>query len=536
MDLKFYFSLFLRRLHWFLLILVIGSAIGLTLAKVLPPVFVAQARLLVESERIPGELAASTVNTEATEQIEIIQQRILTRNTLVDMASRLNIYGGTQAERQMTTEDLVADLRSRISIVTTGGAVPRGPTRATIVSVGFEAPTAQIASTVANELVTLIIREDVSMRTGSARQTLEFFQQETERLDRELAERGAIILEFKENNQEALPDSLEFRRSQQAASQERLLQLEREETALRDQRNRRVRLQEFSEANGVSDFGTTLTSEQEQLRALEDEMTGQLAVLSPTNPRIKLLEARIAALRSIVDAQTAREVVAAGAGGETAGAPLSDFEAQLAEIDGRIDFIGDQKAQIQRNLEQLSSSIESTPGNAITLDTLERDYANVRAQYDQAVANVARAETGDVIETLRQGQRISIIEQATTPNEPTKPNRPVIAAGGVGGGLLLGLAMVFLLEFFNKGIRRPVDITNALGITPFATLPYYRTGKDKLKRRSIILVVLAVAMIGIPLLLWGVHTYVMPIDQILNTVGRQFGLALPLSDNSSLQG
>jgi len=500
MDLKFYFSLFLRRLHWFLLFLVIGSAIGLTLAKVLPTVYEASARLLVESEQIPDELASSTVSTEATEQIEIIQQRILTRDTLVDMASRLNIYGGTQAERQMTTEDLVADLRSRISIVTTGGAVPRGPTRATIVSVGFEAPTAQIASTVANELVTLIIREDVSMRTGSARQTLEFFQQETERLDRELAERGAVILEFKEKNQEALPDSLEFRRSQQAASQERLLQLEREETALRDQRNRRVRLQEFSEATGVSDFGTALTPEQEQLRALEDEMTAQLAILSPTNPRIKLLEARIAALRSVVEAQTAREAVAAG--GETAGAPLSEFEAQLAEIDGRIDFIVDQKAQIQRNLDQLSASIESTPGNSIALDTLERDYANVRAQYDQAVGNVARAETGDVIETLRQGQRISIVEQAITPNAPTKPNRPVIAAGGVGGGFLLGLAAVFLLEFFNKGIRRPVDITNALGITPFATIPYYRTGKDKLKRRTIILVVLAAAMIGTSLILW----------------------------------
>jgi uncharacterized protein involved in exopolysaccharide biosynthesis len=523
MDFKFYFSLFLRRLHWFLLFLVIGSGIGLTLAKVLPPVFVAQARLLVESEQIPGNLASSTVNTEATEQLEIIQQRILTRATLVDMANRLNIYQGTQAERRLSTEDLVKDLRSRISIVTTGGAVPRGPTRATIVSVGFEAPTAQIAATVANELVTLIIREDVSMRTGSARQTLEFFQQEVERLDRELADRGAIILEFKEKNQTALPDSLEFRRSQQAAGQERLLQLEREDASLRDQRSRRLRLQEFSDANGISDVGVALTPEQEQLRTLENELTNQLAVLSPQNPKVKLLETRIAALRSIVEVQTARAAAAAGTG--TTAAPLTDFEAQIAEIDGRIEFIVNQKEQVERNLEQLSTSIENTPGNSIALDTLERDYANVRAQYDQAVGNVARAETGDVIETLRQGQRISIVEQAVTPSSPTKPNRPIIAAAGVGGGLVLGLLVVFLLEFLNKGIRRPVNITNALGITPFATLPYYRTGKEKLRRRSIIIGVLFVAMIGVPLLLWGVHTYLVPLDQLLNSMGQRFGSA-----------
>ncbi len=530
MDFRFYFSLFLRRLHWFLLFLVIGSAAGLTLAKMLPPVYVAQARLLVESEQIPGDLAASTVRTEATEQLEIIQQRILTRETLVDMARRLDIYQGTQAERQMDTETLVEDLRDRINIVTSGGAVARGPTRATLVSVSFEAPSARLASTVTNELVTLILREDVTMRTRTARQTLEFFQQEVDRLDSELAERGAVILEFKEANQEALPDSLEFRRSQQAAAQERLLQLEREESALKDRRSRLERINEFSLTSGIGGVGTALNPEQQQLRALEDELTSQLAVLSAENPRIKLLEARIAALRRVVEEQAVRQ-----AGVSENGAPMSGFEAQMAEIDGQISFIADQQIQTQQNLERLASSIDKIPGNSITLDTLERDYANVRAQYDQAVGNMASAETGDVIEALRQGQRISIVEQAVMPNEPEKPNRLLIAVGGVVGGMFLGLVMVVLLAVLNKGIRRPVDITNALGITPFATLPYYRTRQEQLRRRSIILGALGCCVIGIPLLLWGVNSYFMPIDQLINSLGQRFGFDVEMSDAVTLR-
>ena len=182
MDLKFYCSLFLRRLHWFLLFLVIGSAIGLTLATVLPPVYVAQARLLVESEQIPGNLAESTVRTEATEQLQIIQQRILTRDTLVDMANRLEIYGSrANGERpRMTTDELVDDLRGRISIVTNGGGSRRGPATATLVAVAFEAPTARMSSRVTNELVTLIQRQDVEMRTGGARRTLDFFEQDVD--------------------------------------------------------------------------------------------------------------------------------------------------------------------------------------------------------------------------------------------------------------------------------------------------------------------------------------------------------------------
>ena len=92
MDLKFYFSRFLRRIHYVLIIFALGSAIGLTLARMLPPVYVAEALLVVENEEIPDDLAASTVQTEITAQLQIIQQRILTRANLLDMANRLQIY------------------------------------------------------------------------------------------------------------------------------------------------------------------------------------------------------------------------------------------------------------------------------------------------------------------------------------------------------------------------------------------------------------------------------------------------------------
>ena len=137
-DLKFYLSLFLRRLHYFLIVLTLGSVIGLMLAWMLPPVYNAEARLVVESAQIPGELAASTVHVAATEQLEIIQQRILTRDTLLEMANRLQIYAPTpgQPVRRLEPDEIVEDLRKRITIQTTGGTQARGPVQATIVRVG----------------------------------------------------------------------------------------------------------------------------------------------------------------------------------------------------------------------------------------------------------------------------------------------------------------------------------------------------------------------------------------------------------------
>jgi len=71
MDLKFYLLIFLRRLPYFLILVAMGSAAGLVSALIQPPVYVAQARLVVESEQIPDSLAASTVETDASEQLQI---------------------------------------------------------------------------------------------------------------------------------------------------------------------------------------------------------------------------------------------------------------------------------------------------------------------------------------------------------------------------------------------------------------------------------------------------------------------------------
>jgi uncharacterized protein involved in exopolysaccharide biosynthesis len=520
-DLKFYFSLFLRRLHYFLIVLTVGTVVGLTLAWMLPPVYVAEARLVVESEQIPDDLAASTVQVAATEQLEIIQQRILTRDTLIEMANRLQIYASVPGHpsRQLEPDEIVEDLRERISIVTTGGAQPRGPVQATIVQVKFEAPTAQLAAAVTNEVVTLILRENVEMRTTVAGQTLDFFIQEVDRLDRELAEQGAKILAFKEANKDSLPDSLEFRRSQQAAAQERLLQIERDEAALKDRREGLVALYEAT-GRVAAPSSDTQTAEEQQLQALRDQLNQILAVLSPQNPKVKMLETQIAVLEKIVADQAAAAAPLAPEG-ET----LSPLDIQLADIDRQLSFLADTKVQVLGELDSLKASIEATPGNAIALDTLERDYANTRAQYDAAVANKARAETGDTIEALSKGQRISIIEQAIAPREPASPNRPLIAAGGVGAGFFVGLGLIVLIEVLKGAIRRPADITARLGITPFATLPYLRTAGQVRRRRVIIGLGFAIVLLAIPAGLWLVHTQITPLDLLLDRMLQKIGLS-----------
>lgn len=517
MDLRFYFLLFLRRLHWFLLFLILGTATGLTLAWVLPPTYRANSTLLVESPQIPTNLATSTVQTEATEALQIIQQRILTRDRLVELATRLEIY--TPAERaEMTGDEIVGDIRGRLNIATTGGASPRGPAQATVVNVSFEADRGQLAAAVTNELVAMMLRENVALRTSVANETLAFFDDEVQRLDRELAAKNAEILAFQEANLDALPDSLDFRRAQQSAAQARLAQLERDEALLRD---RRAALIEVYEQTGqvTPANQTALSPQQQQLQALRDQLTTALATLSSQNPRVRMLEAQIAGL----EAQIANSSPVATSG--TTDPQQAALQIQLADIDTQIAAIVDEKDRLLQQMAALQSTIDSTPANQIRLDTLMRDQAALQSQYNQAVSSRAQAETGETIEALSKGQRINVVEPARAPEDPVSPNRPLIALGGVGAGAALGLGLVLLIELLNKSVRRPADIQATLGIQPLGTLPYIRTRAQIWRRRAIIGSAFAVVAIGVPVALWWVHTYVTPLDLLLDRVLDRVRLA-----------
>lgn len=509
MDIRFYLSLLLRRLHYILLLVILGTALGATIALILPPRYVAQARLVVESQQIPDELAASTVQVEANEQLQIIRQRILARGTLLDMADSFRIY--TAEERaNLSPDDIVSDMRSRIGIETTGGS-RRNRSNATLVDVTFSAARAELSSAVANQIVTLILEENVEMRTTVSGQTVDFFEGEVERLGQELAQSSARLTLFQEENRDALPESLEFRRSQLLSAQERLIDIGRELDQLADRRRNLEALYDQTNGQGVI-APEAQTAEARELQRLQERYASSSAVMSDANPRQRVLRQQIEALEEIVANQV--NTVAPDASTPA----LSPLDIQIADIDNQVAFLEQRQTQITAQMEELARTIEATPNNAVTLGGLQRDLENTRSQYDRAVEARARAETGDAIEALSKGQRISIIENAVAPNAPNSPNRPKILLAGFGGGLMAALTLIVLLELLNTSVRRAADIERGLGITPIGTLSYMRTRREVIGRRLLIGFVLLVVILGVPAGVWAVDTYYKPVDLLLQSI------------------
>lgn len=503
LDIGFYLQRFWHRFPWFLIVVCAISAIGLTLALVLPPVYEAESVILVENPQISAELAASTVETGSSEALQIIHQRMFTRANMLDLAEKLKVYEG---QPPLTEEKIVLDMRERTTI-----ELPVTGSAADVVLVSFSAQTGVLSAAVTNELVTRILQENVALRTSTATQTLDFFRQEVERLGAELGLLGGEIMRYKLDHKDALPDSLEFRRTRQASQQERLVQLQREISSLKE---RRTRLVEIYQATGNVDTSMEPRSPEEaRLRELKDELTSARSKFSPEHPKVQELERLVEALEA-----TLQTVAPNNQNPDVSSTGNTTFDLQIADIDSQITFDLVQQQEIEKDLVALQASIDATPGNAIELDSVQRDYDNVQLQYNTAVERLGQAQTGDRIEALSKGQRMTVIEPAIVPDKPTSPKRKVIAVGAGFGGIALGMGLVVLLEVLNRTIHRPADLANKLGIQAFATVPYITTRGETLRRRLILAAVVLSLVIAIPALLLVVHQYYLPLDLLIGRV------------------
>ncbi|MGR3290532.1 MAG: GumC family protein, partial [Paracoccaceae bacterium] len=303
-----------------------------------------------------------------------------------------------------------------------------------------------------------------------------------------------------------------FRISQQSVFQQRLTTVERDISSLTEQRRRLVDV--FNATGRVVRGAAILTPEQQELTALQDDLRRALAVYSSENPRIKLIQAQIAQQEAAVTGQNTTNA-ANGQG------PLTVLDINLADIDARNDLLENERQRVLIQLQDLKSSIDRTAEISIALNAFNRDYANIQRQYDLAIDRLSKAAAAERIELLSKGRRIAVLAPATAPQKPDRPNRLLIGVGGMLLSAAAGVALVVLLEFFNKSIRRAADIKLHLGITPLATVPYIRTPYELVLRRAGFIAVLTLLIVGVPAVLFAVHTYYMPLDLIYEKVAEK---------------
>lgn len=506
-DFGFYWALCLRRFPMMILFVLLFSGLGLVTAFKLPDTYSTSAKLLFEAQQIPENMVASTIQTGAAEQLDVIQQRLMTRANLIDIANRFDVF---EDLREMEPDRVYAAMREATTVRRRSGAGGR----ATTMQITFDGRSPRIVADVVNEYVTIVLQENSRFRVTRAENTLDFFEQEVQRLDDELNRQSANIDQFKRENAEALPQDQAYRLGRQNLLQERLDRLERE---LSVARQRRGNLE-----NSFETPSPALSGYQEELIVQRAELARLKETYSDINPRVIRLQDKIDRLEAIV---LARE--SGGASSDESANRSQEQAAQMAAIkdaDVAIDALQAQVATTKAELDEIAKNITDSAANATQLSALQRDYEIMQNRYRSTVSNLNSARMSERIEATAQGARIQVIENASVPQIPSGPNRLLIAMLSILTGLALAVGYFVLLEALNRSIRRPTELVERFDITPMATIPYMESRTEQLLRRGALVTATLGVLGGVPAALWYVDTTYLPLEVIVQKVLVKLGL------------
>ena len=194
-----------RRALYFAIPFIIVLGVGSLISVGWPAIYLARGTILVASQEIPSDLVRPTVAALASDRIRVIEQRIMTRDNLLEIAKKFRLAPGWQ-ERLSGTET-VDFVRKRTEIKPSELSLAGQQKNAIAFEVGFKYEQPLVAAKVANELVTMILREDARSRSDYASETTRFLANDVKRLETQLSLNDAQITALIQSNNDALTDS-----------------------------------------------------------------------------------------------------------------------------------------------------------------------------------------------------------------------------------------------------------------------------------------------------------------------------------------
>ncbi|VVN99719.1 GumC family protein [Pseudomonas fluorescens] len=498
-----------------LLILSFAVILGVCVAVALslPPTYESSGTILVESQQISPDLVAANNNTFADERIEVIRQRVMTREHLEGIIDKYNLFASQS--RQLSVTEKIDEMRNAITVSLVSAAV-KGRGEVTIAfRLSFEHRQPEIANKVANELVTLFLDENIKQRTERASETTEFLTQEADKLRVELEALENRLADFKQAHSNALPEHQELRMSMLSRAETELKEVDRDYKAAREE----LRFNELELSAANAGLATkpgapgTAADKPQDLGSLKAEYTRLLSLYTQAHPDVRAVKRKIAALE-------------AGKGGARgAASPVSldvaKAQARIAAAQARIKSLTDQKQEILSKIEAYETQIIETPQVERGLVTLMRDHENARKKYEEIRTKEMSAKISESLEQENKAERFVLLESPLMPEKPVRPNRKKVVAMGFVLAPLGSGALVMLLEMMSQRVRGAEALASVLGRRVLVTIPYIHTKAELARRKQwrTRLIVCGVAMIAILLVL--MHFLYMPLDLLMfKALGR----------------
>jgi polysaccharide chain length determinant protein (PEP-CTERM system associated) len=432
--------------------------------------------------------------------------------------AQYNLFSGPEHEK-MFPEDKYRAMRQNIEIDLSRS---RGGIDAFKLSYRGKEP--EKVKNVANALAKFFIDQSLEVMLSGAVGTRRFLEGELQEMQRQLERHENELSEFKEKHMGRLPEqlnsnlsslnrlqsSLEARQDALSEAKNRLVQIQNqlEETRrLRDllikERQERAAAADLKADEPEIEPAETISPEEARLQDLKEQYGVMLSRYTEKHPDVIRLANSIQELEKKIQANppapagtsVAESRPSTGALQQTGdGSELpSVIDELIPERSELISQYNETRFEIRRYQEDIrkineqialfEKRVEETPRIEAQLQSIRRDYENIKDTYESLLGRKLEAEISESMERQSKGTQFKILDYARTPQKPISPDMKKLFLLFAAAGFGIGGAIVFLFDFLDNTVRDPEEIEPMAGEeTSLIVIPKIYTARERMVR------------------------------------------------------
>ena len=494
-----YTEIFLRRIWYFLIPLIVILVAAILYAFSLPKVYRATTLILVTPQKVPESFVKPTVTSRIDDRLQSIGQEIMSRTRLEQVIAEFKLYPETA--KSLSREEIVEMMRKNIQIDIRG--------KQGYFTISYVGKDPKMVTMVTNKLASLFIEENLKLREQQAQGTSDFLSIELNAMRAKLEEQEATVTDFKKKHMSELPEQRDANlkileqlqlQSQKVgdnlkAAQDRKVTIQKQLSDLKIQmalgpasENPKEEMADTTTPSdlsqpplprqkGPSYYEAQLIQARNHLTALKSKYTGR-------HPDIVNAEKYVADLEKNIEKMRAQNMGGIVSGSETSKKKKDDenmnmesnpfykeMESQLVATELEIKRLQQEDSKIKVRIAGFQARVENAPMRELAMVKLTRDYENTKEAYQSLLKKSQDAQQAENLERRQKGEQFKVIDPARIPEKPMQGRVFKILLFGFLAGMGSGLGLAFVREQMDRSFRDAEDLEATMEFKVLANIP-----------------------------------------------------------------
>ncbi|HEX4425994.1 MAG TPA: Wzz/FepE/Etk N-terminal domain-containing protein [Terriglobales bacterium] len=475
-----YLAILRRRFKVILIPMVLAPIVAFLASYAFPAKYTSTALVQVEEQQVPGEYVKPAVSEDLSGRVASLQYQVLSRSQLQLMVNRLGL-----APKGGNVDGLIDQIQQAVSIQLVQTGAPGKPKKPgdTSEAPGFNVNVTwdnpKIAQQICTEITSMITLENLRSRGAVTQGTTEFLAQQLETAKGDLNDQDRRLADFKRLHMGQLPGDTDNNMKLLAGMNSQLdANTQTLNRAEQDKSYTESMLAQQLAAWRSTQNSTNPQTLQQQLAALQTQLLALQARYTDDYPDVIKTKSDIAQTQrrlNELDKAASSSTDTTAKSGVAEPAEIQQLRTQIHQYSDAIAQATRDQKRLQENIQTYQGRVNLSPAVEEQYKQLTRDYDTAQKGYDDLLAKENQAKMQGDMERRQQGEQMNVLNPAGFPDSPSFPVRWEFAAGGLGGGLALGLIVVLWLEMRDKSIRSEQDVIAALDLPMLVSVPWIGT-------------------------------------------------------------